>query len=79
MREDFERDRALKFRVVGAIDFAHGPGANGRDDFVLADAAAGKKMHAGAGIIALEDNLACGLRQRDAVNDPAYVLCTMYI
>ena len=39
-RKDLQRDFAIQFRVSRAIDFAHTPGAEGREDFVGAEARA---------------------------------------
>ncbi len=48
-REDlwqhFDRDVAIQFRIAGAIDLAHSPGADLRGDFVDADSEARGEGH----------------------------------
>ena len=39
-RQDLQRDVAIQLRVARAIHFAHSPGAEGREDFVGAEARA---------------------------------------
>ncbi|MNC94504.1 hypothetical protein D3C83_113750 [compost metagenome] len=44
-RQDFDRDRAAKAKVAGAIDLAHAAGADRRDDLIGADARARSEGH----------------------------------
>ena len=43
--QNFQRDVATELRVVSAIDFAHPASAEGREDFVWAEASAGLQCH----------------------------------
>ena len=45
VREDLDGDGAIEPAVLRAIDLAHAAGAEGRDDFVGAEAGAGRKAH----------------------------------
>jgi hypothetical protein len=49
--DDLDRDVAAELRVARAIDLAHAPGANKREDLVGAKACAGGKAH-GLGLMA---------------------------
>ena len=37
LRKNLDRDRSFKPGVAGAVDFAHAPGAQRRNDFVRAE------------------------------------------
>ena len=45
LRQDLDRDFALKLRVPRAINLPHPPGAKRREDFVRAEARAGGQSH----------------------------------
>ena len=45
--QDFQRDAAVQRGVAGAIDLSHPACANGREDFVRAEADAGSERHSG--------------------------------
>src|SRR5262245_34707681 len=48
VRERFDRDVAVEFRVAGPVDLAHASGTDGPDDFVVTDAGTGRQWHRGA-------------------------------
>ena len=45
LRQHLDGDLAAKFRIAGAIDLAHPPGAEERDDLVGAERRAGGEAH----------------------------------
>jgi hypothetical protein len=45
--QDFDRDRAIETGVAGFVDLAHPAGPDGREDFIRAEAHAGREGHGG--------------------------------
>ena len=49
--QDFDRDVTSEPRIARTVDLAHAAGAEGGDDFVGAEPAAGSEGHSSGGII----------------------------